>query len=81
MGLSDEMALVLGKLSNYILIPNWFTKEVVEEYLNTNLTEEQYQAVVSWWNDSSCCSYISYTVEELLKDNIDQIIKVLEDLV
>ena len=75
------MAEIVGKLANYILIPNWFNKEVVEDMLNMKLSQNQYQAIVSFWNnDSYFCSNINEVVGDILRDNTDKIIELLEDI-
>ena len=79
MTISEIAFNLVSTLGKYILIANFYNKEHIELFMNTELTEKQYQKIVRWCNNSDICSHINSTTKQFLLDNQDEIIEILEE--
>ncbi len=60
----DPLQHIIGKISEYVLIANWFTKDVLEEVTGMALTEKQYLDIVELYNDSEYPDKVSELIKQ-----------------
>jgi hypothetical protein len=63
----EEMGAMISVLSNYIIIPNWFRKECVEDILDKKVSEDEYMYLLNRCDKSELCNCVSDLTRVSLK--------------